>query len=156
MPRMGQVIKPKVKLGKDPEACWSWLGPVAPNGVSYKQIAGRNVPARRWLWEQLFGPIPDGMVIAQLCGKGDCINPFHLKCTTLADAQRLGTNPTLTAGDAKAILAARGTVSARKLANDYEVSPGAIRDIWRGDTWKRRTKSTKARSPTAHLEVATA
>lgn len=156
MPRQGQVIKPKVKLGKDPEACWSWLGAISARGVACKQVAGRNVPARRWLWEQLFGPIPDGMVIAQLCGKGDCINPHHLKCTTQAEAQRLGLSSTLTPGDAATIRAAKGEVAAKELAVDYGVSVQTIRDIWRGDSWRRKTKAKNARTPSAYLPEANA
>ena len=153
MPSAGQVIKPMVKLGKDPEACWSWLGcKRSRDGLALKQIAGRQVTARRWIWEQLFGPIPDGMVIAQKCGKQDCINPHHLRMTNLADALRAGATATLTDGDVRDIRAKRGTgVSAKALAKDYEVSPQTIRDIWRGDTWKTKTKAPAAVTPSIRM-----
>lgn len=166
----GTVLKPLVRLGKSPDACWEWLSVVNNNGVAEKQFAGRKVPARRWLWEQLFGPIPEGYVIAQLCGTTTCINPHHLKCTTFAEAARLGTNTTLSAGDATAIRAARRALVkdakakgkpyslkalAKQLAAQHDVSIYTIRDVWRGDTWKAHTLHPTARSPShATLEPA--
>lgn len=165
MPRHGQTLKPLVKLGRDPEACWEWLGCKRADGLALKQIAGRQVTARRWIWEQLFGPIPDGYVIAQACGNPGCINPFHLRRLTQADALREGSSATLTAGDVADIRARFAadtskktlTARARPIAADYEVSVATILDIVRGDTWKRRTKSPRARTPSIRLmEPATA
>lgn len=156
MPRLGQVLRPLVKLPRDPEACWEWLAcKRSDDGLALKQIGGRNVPARRWIWEQLFGPIPDGYVIAQLCGNQSCVNPHHLKRTTLAEAQRLGTSPKLTAADVADIRAAFAALPtnlalrerALKLAPGYEVSANCILDIVRGDTWRSKTKSPQARTP---------
>lgn len=151
MPRLGQVLKPLVKLGSTPEACWQWLACTRDDGLALKQIAGRQVAARRWIWEQLFGPIAPGYVIAQACGNNGCINPFHIRKTTLADALRAGLSSTLTKGDAAAILQARGLRTSAQLADEYVVSQQAIRDIWRGDTWKRRTKHPTATTPSQRL-----
>lgn len=155
------TMKALVTLPRDPSACWKWNGCVrADNGVAIKQFAGRCVPARRWLWEQLFGRIPRGMVIAQACGNPSCVNPYHLKRTTLADAMRDGLSATLTQADAYAIRQSlkeyedqqqgkrkRRSDLARRLARDYGVEPGSIYAIWRGDTWKGHTKHHAATSP---------
>lgn len=150
MPRTGQTIKPMVRIGKSPEACWGWLGcKRAVDGLALKQVAGRNVPARRWIWEQLFGPIPPGMVITQKCGDLACTNPHHLRMTNLADAQRAGATATLTQGDADEIRALKGKEAAAPIAARYDISVQAVRDIWRGDTWKSKTKHHNARTPGA-------
>lgn len=166
MPRHGQVLKPLVKIGRTPDACWEWLGCKRADGLALKQIAGRQVTARRWIWEQLFGPIPAGYVIAQACGNNGCINPHHLRKATLASALRAGSSATLTPGDAAAIRAAREQAQKSKkptlkelaetLASEYVVSPATIRDIWRGDTWKSNTKAPAARTPSIHLMGETA
>lgn len=162
MPRLGQTIKPLVRLGRSPEACWEWLGcKRADNGLAVKQIAGRMVPARRWLNEMLFGPIPDGIVVAQTCGNNGCVNPFHTKRASLADALRAGSSAALTVGDVVAIREAKAandkgahkrlSVLAGELAVLYDVSPQTIRDVWRGDTWRKKTKAPTARTPSIRV-----
>lgn len=137
MPLPGQVIKPQVRRGRDPNDCWEWLGSRTAAGYGIKQWHGRTLLARRWLWEQLHGPIAPGRVIASTCGNRGCVNPAHLVETHQAAANRQGEGATLVAGDAADIRAARGLVSARELAEVYGVTPQTIRDVWRGDSWGR-------------------
>jgi hypothetical protein len=160
MIRKGQTLKQMVRLPKDPESCWEWQGFIHPeSGVAMKAINGRCVPARRWMWENLFGPIPKGMVIAQACGNTACVNPYHLKQATLATALRDGLTAKLVASDAVAIRKAKDDYVvhragkrlrlaelARSLADIHEVTPNTIRDIWRGHTWRAQTKHPFARS----------
>lgn len=161
MIRPGQTLKPMVKLPRDPSSCWQWLGFIHPeSGVAVKALMGRCMPARRWMWEQLFGPIPKGYVIAQKCGVQSCVNPHHLACMTLADALRAGLAAKLMPSDITEIRRIYETEKARKagsrfrpselsrrLAHDYAVSPQAIRDVFRGDTWRNRTKHPTAVTP---------
>lgn len=149
MPRLGQTLKPLVKLGSTPDACWTWLGSCRKdNGVAFKQFAGRLVPARRWIWEQLFGPIPDGHVIGQECGNNGCINPHHLKkYGSMADALRAGASATLTPGDVTEIRALKGQSRAEAVAGKYGVSVATVRDVWRGTTWRSKPKHHSAATP---------
>ncbi|MDQ1426633.1 MAG: hypothetical protein QOK39_109 [Acidimicrobiaceae bacterium] len=39
----------------------------------------------RWSYEQLVGPIPDGLVLDHLCRVTACVNPAHLEPVTLAE-----------------------------------------------------------------------
>jgi len=146
--RPGATLRPLVKLGSTPESCWHWLGYIQPSGDAMKQFHGRSIPARRWLWSQLFGPIKPGFVIAQMCGDKACVNPFHLKLMTMADAQRAGLSSTLTRGDITAIREAEGQATAAALGKDFGVSAQTIREIWRGDTWTRRTRHPTAGAQT--------
>lgn len=145
MPKAGQVIKPQVALGKTPNDCWRWLGPKAPDGHGKKTFHGKDVMARRWLWEQLFGPIPAGLVVYGTCGTPECVNPHHLACGFMADASRQSMTAKLLPADIADIRAAKATATlatAGHLAERHGVSPNTIRDIWRGDTWGRRRRHT--------------
>ena len=41
----GDVLKPLVKLPRDPAKCWQWLGKVADNGYAIKQWHNKPCPA---------------------------------------------------------------------------------------------------------------
>lgn len=162
MIRNGATTKQMVRLPKDPEACWGWLGAKNEKGVAVKCVGGsRMAPARRWMWEMLFGPIPEGMCVVQSCGTGECVNPQHLKLTTLATALRHGNAAKLIPADAHDIRKERADLLReakdqhkrprlaalkRDLAKRYGVSERAIGDIWIGDTWAKQTKHPFARS----------
>lgn len=49
----------------------------------YPQI--KHTPAHRYLFEQVYGPIPEGMIIRHSCDNPLCINPAHLLLGTHAD-----------------------------------------------------------------------
>ena len=135
----GAVLKPLVKLGRTPADCWTWLANHDANGVPTKQFAGKHMPARRWMWAQLFGPIPDGLVVTTNCGNKACVNPHHLRACFQAEANRTGCNTHLLPGDVIEIRAARkkGLNSARVLAEHYGVSERAIYDVWSRRSWSR-------------------
>ena len=85
--------------------CWLWLGNKQKDtGVPYKVWFGLNIPARRWLYELLLGPIPPGKIVSTRCGTSDCCNPAHLKLTTRLEVAR-ETLSDLTQGDRDDILA---------------------------------------------------
>lgn len=61
-----------------PNGCWLWSYPVSRNG--YGQIGRRG--AHRVLYEELIGPIPDGLHIDHLCRIKVCVNPWHMETVT--------------------------------------------------------------------------
>jgi len=66
-----------------PDACWIWRGYVMPNG--YGQFRdGRIVLAHRFAYEDVVGPIPDGLQIDHLCKTTACVNPSHMGPVTQA------------------------------------------------------------------------
>lgn len=69
--------------------CWLWTG--YTNRGGYGVIyAGAMVPAHRFAYELLVGPIPDGLVIDHLCRTKACVNPDHLEPVTQGENVRRG------------------------------------------------------------------
>src|SRR5688500_6772566 len=58
--------------------CWLWTGAL-DRGYGKFFPAGKTVRAHRWLFEQLVGPVPDGMDLDHLCRVRACVNPDHLQ-----------------------------------------------------------------------------
>lgn len=139
----GMPMKSLVRLGKEPGDCWEWLGVKTNAGYGKKTLAGQTLLAHRWLWVQLFGPIPDGLVINHLCSNPSCVNPHHLECVTQADNVRYGAGTTLTPGDVREIRQAKkdkGLNTARLLAEKFGCSPQLIRDIWKNRAWSYKAQ----------------
>lgn len=61
---------------------WLWRG--RPNHHGYGRIGvdGRLLLAHRYVYEQLVGPIPTGMVIDHICRVRHCVAPHHLRVVT--------------------------------------------------------------------------
>lgn len=140
----GSTLKALVKLPKAPADCWTWLGKTNGDGVPVKQFNGETLVARRWLWAQLFGPIPDGMVVGLSCGNKACMNPFHFRMGSQADAVRAGSGTSLLPADVAQIRAVpkedRRQPEAERLAGKFGCSEQTIRDVWRRRSWKRGSK----------------
>lgn len=149
----GSTIKPQVKLPKDPAGCWEWLGHVdEKTGYGRKQWHGRTFLAHRWIWMQLFGPIPDGVPLHNTCGNNACVSPHHWGVSTQADINRDAVRTILTAGDVVEIKripkAERKTRSQRVLlagrfASQFGCSKQLIYDIWAGRAWRRAKPSSR-------------
>lgn len=58
--------------------CWSFESPRA-DGYGKVTRDGRQYLVHRAVWEELVGPIPDGMDIDHLCRNRSCCNPDHLE-----------------------------------------------------------------------------
>jgi len=66
------------------ETCWLWMGG-RNNGYGYFRLGGTGGPrayAHRFAYEQLIGPVPDGLQLDHLCRVRHCVNPAHLEPVT--------------------------------------------------------------------------
>lgn len=70
------------------EDCWLWTGGLDKKGYANLNVEGRSTKAHRWSWEQVNGPIPDGLHIDHLCRVRHCVRPDHLEPVTLAENNR--------------------------------------------------------------------
>jgi hypothetical protein len=75
---------PKVQGGGVDE-CWLWQGTKGSRGHGRFYVAPNQFTgAHRFAYEQLIGPVPDGLVLDHLCLTPPCVNPWHLDPVTSA------------------------------------------------------------------------
>lgn len=77
------------KLDKS-DGCWLWTAACNRDGYGAFSVNGRMVKAHRFAYEELVGPIPDGLVIDHLCRNRECVNPAHLEPVTHVENVRRG------------------------------------------------------------------
>lgn len=80
------VIPPEVRFWSKvdkTETCWLWTASIRNQGYGVFWPQWRtNVPAHRWAYEQIIGPVPDGLELDHLCRVRNCVNPAHLEPVT--------------------------------------------------------------------------
>ena len=67
--------------------CWLWQG-FKVKGYGRIRIDGKAKRVHRLMYEQMVGPIPDGLVIDHLCMVRNCVNPEHLEPVTIEENTR--------------------------------------------------------------------
>lgn len=73
------------------ETCWNWTCPPTTAGYGqFQDYSHHMVLAHRWAYENLVGPIPEGLVIDHLCRNRMCVNPAHLEPVTIKENNRRG------------------------------------------------------------------
>lgn len=157
----GTVKQQLVKLGKTPEQCWEWLGKMSNTGAPRKTVDGKDIPARRWLWTQLFGPLPGELNVMASCGNERCVAPHHMVCGTQAETVRANVNTVLTSADVAEIraerkAALRGELQVKALAKlqaeRYGVAVATIHNIWSNQTWAKSRRPPAAYAKQQHKE----
>jgi hypothetical protein len=114
-------------------------------GHSVFQMNGKKLFIHRYIYEQCFGEIPNGVIIRHTCDTPECINPEHLitgshKDNALDRVQRnrsaIGTqNGRSKLTEDQAMFIKHSDLSSWKLAQQFKVDPKTIRDIMAGNTW---------------------
>lgn len=51
--------------------------------IKYRNNQGKVVYLHRFIFEEMYGPIPEGLVIRHRCDNGRCINPEHMLLGTI-------------------------------------------------------------------------
>jgi hypothetical protein len=70
------------KVAIDPSGCLMWTTGRNIDGYGKFHWDGKDIPAHRFVYEALVGPIPDGLVIDHLCRVRHCVRPDHLEAVT--------------------------------------------------------------------------
>ena len=68
------------------DTCWNWRGGTVGGGYPLftlrREGKQRNVVSHRFAYEELIGPIPEGLQLDHLCRNRICVNPAHLEPVT--------------------------------------------------------------------------
>lgn len=70
--------------------CWVWQGSDDGDGYGTVRRDRRTLKAHRFYYEQVRGPIPDGLQLDHLCRIRRCVNPAHLEPVTQAENMQRG------------------------------------------------------------------
>lgn len=62
--------------------CWLWTAANTKGYGAFNRGNGITVPAHHWAYEQLIGPIPQGLELDHLCEVHSCVRPSHLEPVT--------------------------------------------------------------------------
>ncbi len=65
--------------------CWLWYGGVGVFGYGEIWNGARNMAAHRFAYQNLVGPIPEGLCVLHKCDVPQCVNPEHLFLGTKKD-----------------------------------------------------------------------
>lgn len=74
----GPVPESRPDLG----SCWIYSGRINDKGYGIFVLDEVDVRAHRWSYEQLVGPIPEGLDLDHLCRVRECVRPEHLEPVT--------------------------------------------------------------------------
>ena len=67
------------------DSCWVWQGTTNFLGYGTLKIDRKRTQSHRFAYEELVGPIPDGLVLDHLCRNPPCVNPSHLEPVTVRE-----------------------------------------------------------------------
>lgn len=113
--------------------CWVWRG-FKVKGYGRASVRGRKVVAHRAVYEEVVGPVPEGLVVDHLCGVPACVNPEHLEAVTREENCRRGRATKLTLEQATEIKGSPG--SAGSIAARFGVTPSTVQAIRTGRLWR--------------------
>lgn len=59
--------------------CWEWTASKGGSGYGhFFPTRKKLVVAHKWAYEQMVGPVPEGLQLDHLCRNTSCVNPYHL------------------------------------------------------------------------------
>lgn len=123
------------------------------DGKGYRRLG--SVLMHRFVYEECYGPIPEGLVLRHKCDNRACINPEHLETGTRGDnandmkVRGRANKPTgiennrakLTEKEVIEIYErANSGDSGRMLAREFGISTSVVSKIKRGQNWTHLTK----------------
>jgi len=88
-PRFWRKVVPEPMSG-----CWLWTAAERRGGYGGFYIGpGRSMRAHKIAFEELVGPVPEGLELDHRCRTRCCVNPAHLEPVTRVVNVRRGTAP---------------------------------------------------------------
>ena len=82
LPKRDPMQRFMESVDQQESGCWIWTGSCMPHGYAKFFVDRKTRIAHRWIYEQMRGPIPEGMHIDHLCRVRNCVNPDHLEVVT--------------------------------------------------------------------------
>lgn len=67
--------------------CLVWTGALCNDGYGRMKINRRMVRTHNFAWEQVNGPIPEGLILDHICWNRACAEVKHLRLATLSENQ---------------------------------------------------------------------
>lgn len=62
--------------------CWLWLGYRDEDGYGRIKVDGHSRGVHRIVYDELVGPVAEGLTLDHLCRVRHCVNPDHLEPVT--------------------------------------------------------------------------
>lgn len=120
---------------EDPAAGhWHWLLGKFAQGYGCINRDGRAQKAHVWMWEQTYGPIPEGFELHHVCEEKGCVNIADSRhIVLLSKAAHRGEHGKLTAGVVRALRA--GDISPGEAMRQCDVGAGTVWRAITGRTW---------------------
>lgn len=151
-------VKFHASYDKPESGCWLWNAGLFSGGYGQFRVGRQKVRAHRAIWQQIRGPIPDGMIVCHTCDNRRCVRPSHLFLGTHADnaqdRDRKGrgtrgrkrpeaaspgeSNPSAKLSEAAVISIRRLRQQGhtyRSIAERHGISVSSVRNIATGRTW---------------------
>lgn len=75
--------------------CWIWTGAKRGPKRAYGHVSrdGQFLSAHRAVWEEFYGPVPDGKELDHICKRSLCVNPLHQEVVTHRENLLRGDSP---------------------------------------------------------------
>jgi hypothetical protein len=126
--------------------CKEWQGSFHHTGYGSITVNKKQWLAHRLLWTIYNGEIPSGMCILHRCDNRSCVNPDHLFLGTRGDNNtdraekgrscRGILHPLSKLTDKLALEVYQSSLSSRKAAKYYNISPTLVKNIRNKRTWR--------------------